>query len=44
MLSRENDGAGGELQGNKTITSQADKDQLMSAYNTWRTDIGQMIR
>jgi len=44
MLSRENDGEGGDLQGNKTIKHQADTDQLLSAYNTWRNDIGQMIR
>lgn len=44
MLSRENDGVGGELRGNKTIKNQADKDQLMQAYNTWRNDINQMVK
>ena len=44
MLSRENDGVGGELRGNKTIIKQADKDQLMQAYNTWSNDITMMVR
>jgi len=44
MLSRENDGVGGELRGNKTIKNQADKDQLMQAYNTWSNDITMMVR
>lgn len=44
ILTRENDGGGGDLKGNTTIKSQADKDQYLKEFNTWSNDINQMVR